>query len=137
MGLLDVWVARPGAACRVDDEDWVVRIEDAHGAVYQWAGTSYGALAAPHAHWAGNMQPGTFVVSAYRINAKKGEPNQSDSAIVEVGCDGVRCVRLFVRVRPVRDPNPPPDHEKPPRPDRRPLDRGKQRDERDRQSRKR
>lgn len=37
MGMLDVWVAKPGEACQVDDHDWVVRIEDGHGDPFKWA----------------------------------------------------------------------------------------------------
>jgi hypothetical protein len=114
MSTLDVWVARPGSACQVDDSDWQVRIDDAHGHPYQWAGTSYAALPAPNAHWAGAIPPGTYVVSARRVAPKPKEPNRADAAIVEVGCADVACVRLFVDVKPSREPEPP-SEEKPPR----------------------
>jgi hypothetical protein len=121
MGMLDVWVAKPGAACQVDDRDWEVRVEDAHGNAYQWAGNSYAALPAPQAHWAGTIPPGTYVVGARRPTAKQGEPNRADSAIVEVGCERVTCVRLYVHLRPRRQPDPHPDDqwEPPQRPPRR------------------
>lgn len=109
MGLLDVWVARPGAACLVDEDDWVIRIDDAHMNPYSWAGTSYAALPAPNAHWAGTIPPGTYVISATRSATKKGEATRADAAIVEVFCDGVRCVRLFVNAKPPGDPDPPDD----------------------------
>jgi hypothetical protein len=135
MSTLDVWVARPGSACRVDDNDWQVRVEDAHGQPYKWAGTSYAWLPAPNAHWAGAIPPGTYVVSAWRVAPKAGEPNRAESAIVEVGCVAVACVRLFVGMRPSRDPKPPdkppddkPSDDKPPKPpDDRPKNRGSRR----------
>lgn len=107
--MLDVWVAKPGEACQVDDHDWVVRIEDGHGDPFKWAGSSYSALPAPHAHWGGTIPPGTYVVSALRPAAKPGEPNRADAAIAEVCCDKVTCVRLWVRARTKREPEPPRD----------------------------
>lgn len=90
--VLDVWVAKPGAACLVDDEEWLVTVYDAHGNVFEWAGSTYQNLPAPHAHWAGTIPPGCYVVQA--INAKTGA--HTDHAIVTVGCDGLACVHLFV-----------------------------------------
>jgi hypothetical protein len=104
MAMLDVWVARPGAACRVDDHDWFVRVEDAHGTPYEWAGHSYGSMPAPHAHWAGTIPPGTYVVRAARKAAKQGDPTEAAPAIVEVPCDGVACVRLYVAPLATRQP---------------------------------
>jgi hypothetical protein len=114
MAMLDVWVARPGAACRVDDRDWMVRIEDAHGVAYAWAGTSYDSLPAPHAHWAGTIPPGTYVVRASRKAGKPGEPTNAEAAIVEVACDGIACVRLYVAPIPVRQPGTPTGGDKDP-----------------------
>jgi len=117
MGMLDVWVARSGAACLVDDRHWRVRIEDGHGHVYTWAGNSYGDLHAPQAHWAGTIPPGTYVVRARLYGAKKREAEEADAAIVEVGCDGVSCVRLHVARPRGRDEWPPdesPPDESPP-----------------------
>lgn len=116
MGALDVWVARPGMACRVDDLDWTVHVSDAHLEPYTWAGTSYANLPAPNAHWAGTLPPGTYVVHATRRAARKGEPTRAEATIVEVGCDEVACVRLFVAGKLRREPEKPPyDDEKPPR----------------------
>jgi hypothetical protein len=121
MGMLDVWVAMPGAACRVDEQDWTVHISDAHLHPYTWAGTSFAALPAPNAHWAGVVPPGTYVVNATRKAKKAGEPTRADATIVEVGCDGVSCVRLFVDAKPRRDPRPddqrpdPKQQQRPPR----------------------
>lgn len=115
MGMLDIWVAKPGAACQVDDRDWVVHIADAHLYPYSWAGTSYAALPAPQAHWAGNIPPGTYVITATRPKAKPGEPNRADAVIVNVCCDGLNCVRLFVNAKPSREPPPPKGEERPPR----------------------
>jgi hypothetical protein len=111
MGMLDVWVAKPGEACRVDDHDWIVRVEDAHGNPFVWAGNSYAALPAPHAHWAGTIPPGTYVISATR-KAKPGEPNIADATIAEVCCDKVTCVLLWVRLKPRREEPPPGDKDK-------------------------
>ncbi len=115
MGALDVWVARPGIACRVDDLDWTIHVSDAHLEPYTWAGTSYANLPAPNAHWAGTLPPGIYVVHATRRAARKGEPTRAEATIVEVGCDEVACVRLFVAGKPRREPENPPDDEKPPR----------------------
>lgn len=89
---LDVWVAQPGGACRVDSGSWKVTVRDAHYQVFQWAGQSYANLSAPHAHWAANIPPGTYIVHA--VEAKGGRA--TDHAIATVGCGEVKCVHLFV-----------------------------------------
>ncbi len=94
--VLDVWIARPGDACLVDDDEWIVEVDDSHGNVFQWAGTTYANLPAPHAHWAGTIPPGCYVV--YAVNAKTGI--HTDHAIVAAECTGVICVRLFVAGSP-------------------------------------
>ena len=78
--VLDVWIAKPGDACLVDDDEWLVRVFDAHGTVFQWAGNIYTDLPAPHAHWAGTIPPGCYVVQA--VNAKSGV--NTDHVIVTV-----------------------------------------------------
>ncbi len=94
--VLDVWIARPGSACLVDDDQWLVRVFDAHGTIFAWAGTTYSDLAAPHAHWAGTIPPGTYVVQAVNANTHV----ETDHAIVDVGCDGIACVHLYVAGKP-------------------------------------
>ena len=100
--ILDVWVARPGDACHVDDHAWTVHVADAHGAPYHWASTDYSSLPAPQAHWAGAIPPGCYVVHA-TLDAKP--QISTDHAIVEAGCDGSVCVRLYVPGEH-RDPQP-------------------------------
>ena len=39
--ILDVWIAKPGDACLVDDDEWLVTVDDPHGVIFQWAGTTY------------------------------------------------------------------------------------------------
>lgn len=109
MAVLDVWLARPGMACRVDDLDWTVHVHDAHDEPYVWAGSSFAALPAPNGHWAGTVPPGIYVVRATRKAQRKGQPTRADAVIVTVGCEGVACVRLYVATGPVRDPKPPDD----------------------------
>src|SRR5215468_10420180 len=90
--VLDVWIAKPGDASLVDDDEWLVRVFDARGIIFQWAGNTYDNLLAPHAHWAGTIPPGCYVVQA--VNAQSGI--NTDHVIVTVGCEGNVCVRLFV-----------------------------------------
>lgn len=127
MAVLDVWVARTGMACRVDDLDWTVHVHDAHDEPYSWAGNSFAALSAPNGHWAGTLPPGTYVVRATRKAKEKGQPTRADAAIVTIGCEGVACVRLYVAGRPARDPKPPRDpREEEERPDKdRPEEEGR------------
>jgi hypothetical protein len=89
---LDVWIGRPGAACQVDDASWRVTIYDAHGKIYQWAGATYANLNAPHAHWAGTIPPGTYVVRA--VNSATGA--KTDHAIVTVEPMRASSVILYV-----------------------------------------
>jgi hypothetical protein len=89
---LDVWIAKQGSACRVDDQSWTVTVYDAHNQVFQWAGISYAALPAPIAHWTGSIPPGTYVVQA--VSKDKGI--KTDHAIVTVRCGETACVLLFV-----------------------------------------
>jgi hypothetical protein len=103
--ILDVWIARPGDPCYVDDHAWVVRVFDCKGVIYHWANNDYGQLPAPHAHWAGTIPPGCYVVRAEGKDAQ-GKAMQTDHAIVTVGCEGHVCVRLFVSTG--RDKTPPP-----------------------------
>jgi hypothetical protein len=100
--ILDVWIARPGDACHVDDHAWTVHVADAHGVAYHWAANDYSSLPAPQAHWAGTVPPGCYVVHA-TLDAKPSVA--TDHAIVVVGCDGSACVRLYV-AGSHRDPNP-------------------------------
>jgi hypothetical protein len=105
--ILDVWIARPGDACHVDDHAWTVHVADAHGVPYHWSATDYSSLPAPQAHWAGAIPPGCYVVNA-TLDAK---PQVStDHAIANVGCDGPVCVRLYV-AGAHREPPPPPEHD--------------------------
>ena len=89
---LDVWVARQGSACQVDDRAWNVTVFDAHNKVFQWGGVAYANLPAPHAHWAGSIPPGTYVVQAVSVDKKL----TTEHAIVTVECVQVACVRLYV-----------------------------------------
>lgn len=89
---LEVWVAKPGNACRMDDGPWTVTVFDAHKQVFEWAGMSYADLAAPNAHWAGAIPPGTYVVRA----TSEETGTHSEHAIVTIDCGKVACVHLFV-----------------------------------------
>ena len=99
---LNVWIAKPGNACQVDDQEWRVTVSDAHNKIYSWAGNIYADLPAPNAHWASAMPPGTYVVRA--VNEKTGA--KTDRAIAVVTCDTVTCVHLYVGV-PDRGEQPP------------------------------
>jgi hypothetical protein len=90
--VLDVWVAKPGSACLVDDGDWLVRVYDAHGNIFQRDGKVYDDLPAPHGHWAGTIPPGCYVVQAFNKNTGI----ETDHAIITVECAGTACVHLFV-----------------------------------------
>lgn len=93
--MLDVWIARPGDVSAVLDDHWVVSIRDAHDSPYSWTGTDYDALEAPHAHWVGQVPPGTYVVQA-RPKKKSEDVVETDHAVVSLGCNDVACVRLYV-----------------------------------------
>lgn len=99
---LDVWIARAGCAAHVDDAAWRVFIFDAHGKPYEWAGTAYSNLSAPHAHWAGTIPPGTYVVQA--VNEASGA--HTDHAIVAVEPMKASSVRLYVAGREDRPGRP-------------------------------
>jgi len=99
---LDVWIARAGCAAHVDDAAWKVFIFDAHGKPYQWAGAAYSNLAAPNAHWAGTIPPGTYVVQA--VNDASGV--HTDHAIVTVEPMRASSVRLYVAGREDRPGRP-------------------------------
>lgn len=101
---LEVWIAKPGSACRMDDGPWSITVFDAHNQPFEWAGMSYANLDAPNAHWAATIPPGTYVVRA--TNKKAGQ--QTDHAIVTVNCGQVACVHLFVAGSKRR---PPVDHD--------------------------
>jgi len=54
--ILDVWIAKPGHPCYVDDHGWVRAVFDSE------ASSIIGQqrlrhLPAPHAHWAGTIRP--------------------------------------------------------------------------------
>lgn len=100
--ILDVWIAKPGDACLVDDDEWLVTVDDPHGLIFEWAGTTYANLPAPHAHWAGTIPPGCYVVHA--VNARTGAT--TDHTITTVGCTGDVCVRLFVSGKEGEPPPP-------------------------------
>jgi hypothetical protein len=89
---IDIWIAKPGSACTVDDHDWVLTVDDAHGSPYSWAGDSYASLPAPIAHWAGAIPPGTYVVHGRRTDGSK----RTDSAIVAIDPGEIATVRLWV-----------------------------------------
>ncbi|WP_133117841.1 hypothetical protein [Burkholderia ubonensis] len=93
--ILDVWIAKPGDPCYVDDREWFVNVLDANGNVYHWSSKDYANLQAPHGHWADSIPPGCYIVQAQGRD-DKGQPIYTDHAIVEVGCEGYVCVRLFV-----------------------------------------
>ena len=93
--ILDVWISKPGDPCYVDDQPWFVTVFDSDGNVYRWAGQDYGDQAAAHAHWAGSIPPGCYVVQA-RGKDSAGNEIFTDHAIAEVGCEGVVCIRLYV-----------------------------------------
>jgi hypothetical protein len=99
---LDVWIARAGCAAHVDDTAWRVSLLDAHGKPYQWAGAAYTNLAAPHAHWAGTVPPGTYVV--YAVNETSGV--QTDHAIVTIEAMRASSVRLYVAGKDSRPERP-------------------------------
>jgi hypothetical protein len=93
MAILDVWIAQPGSACRVDDHAWLVTIFDAHTNVFEWpGGVKYVDLAAPQGHWAGKVPPGVYVVQA----VSKETGRSTDHAIVMVDCSDTACVHLYV-----------------------------------------
>src|SRR5438445_5957291 len=92
MAVLDVWIAQPGSACRVDDHSWIVTVFDAHANIFEWAGITYTNLSAPNGHWAGKLPPGTYVVQA--VSSDTGV--STDHAIVAVECNDAACIRLFV-----------------------------------------
>ena len=102
---LEVWVASPGNACRMDDGNWLVTVYDAHKHVFEWAGMSYADMAAPNAHWAGSIPPGTYVVRARH----KDTGAQTDHAIAYVHCGEVVCVHLYVAGK--KPDRPPGGHE--------------------------
>lgn len=97
---LNIWIAKPGSACQVDDEEWRITVSDAHNKIYEWAGNVYADLPAPNAHWASAMPPGTYVIRA--VNEKTGA--RTDRAIAVVTCDAVTCVRLYVGAPDRGDP---------------------------------
>jgi hypothetical protein len=104
---LEVWIARPGSACRMDDGSWLVTVYDAHNQVFEWAGMSYANMAAPNAHWAGSIPPGTYVVRAKH----KTTGVQTDHAIAYVHCGEAVCVHLYVAgKKPDRPDRPSDDH---------------------------
>src|SRR3954447_3677516 len=92
MAVLDVWVAKPDNASRMDDQSWRVTIYDALAQIFQWAGTTYADMPAPNGHWAGTVPPGTYVVSA------QGTSNglSTDHAIVSFDGGESMTVRLYV-----------------------------------------
>lgn len=93
--VLEVWISKPGDPCYVDDHEWFVTVYDADGNIYRWGTKVYGNLDAPQAHWADTIPPGCYVVQASGKDANGGDI-ETDHAIVEVGCDGFVCVRLYV-----------------------------------------
>src|SRR5687768_4957318 len=104
---LEVWVARPGYVCRVDDAPWLINVFDAHMQPYEWADMSYANLPAAHGHLpAVSIPPGTYVVRA----THKEKAVQSDHAIVTIRCGEVACVHLFV-AGPRRRPEKPQPHD--------------------------
>jgi hypothetical protein len=92
MAVLDVWVANPSNASRMDDESWRITVYDALSQVFVWAGTTFADMPAPNAHWAGTVPPGTYVVSG------RGETNglTTDHAIVSFDGGEALTVRLYV-----------------------------------------
>lgn len=92
---LEVWVARRGDACHVDDGRWLITVFDCHGRPYNWSGRSYEDLPAPSGHWVGRVPPGTYLVRARR-DEESDKAATTDVAIADVGCSGSVCVRLFV-----------------------------------------
>ncbi|MDQ1685123.1 MAG: hypothetical protein QOC82_1860 [Frankiaceae bacterium] len=92
MAVLDVWVANPTNASRMDDEAWRITLYDALSQVFVWAGTTYADMPAPNAHWTGTIPPGTYVVSG------RGETNglATDHAIVSFDGGEAITVRLYV-----------------------------------------
>jgi len=99
---LNIWVAKPGNPCQVDDKAWRITVYDDNYQTYHWAGISYADLPAPHAHWAGAIPPGTYVVRA--VNQNTGV--RTDHAIAVVTCEGVACVRLYVAAQGRTEPQP-------------------------------
>lgn len=93
--ILEVWISKPGDPCYVDDHEWIVTVYDAGGKVFHWANRDYSNKVASNAHWADTIPPGCYVVQASGKDAV-GKEIQTDHAIVEVGCEGVVCVRLYV-----------------------------------------
>ncbi|MGH9714886.1 MAG: hypothetical protein ACRD5M_16450 [Candidatus Acidiferrales bacterium] len=92
MAVLDVWIAKPGNACQMDDGPWFVTIFDAHGNVFTRAGSNYSGQPAPQGHWSGAVPPGVYVVQA----VSKARDLSTDHAIVSVNCNDTACVRLYV-----------------------------------------
>ena len=93
--VLNVWIAKPGDPCYVDDHEWLVNIYDGHGNIYHHGTTVYANLPASQGRWAGIIPPGCYVVQATGKDAN-GKDLQTDHAIVEVHCAGEVCVRLYV-----------------------------------------
>ncbi len=92
MSVLDVWIAKPGNVCRMDDGPWYLTIFDAHGNVFTWAGNTYSDQPAPQGHWSGFVTPGTYIVQA----VSQAQGLWTDRAIVAVNCSDSACARLYV-----------------------------------------
>jgi hypothetical protein len=101
MAVLDVWIARRGAACGVDDHSWLVTVYDPHNGVFEWAGNIYQNLPAPHAHWSGKLPPGTYVIQAVSTDTKE----HTDHAIVAVECNDAECIRLYISDKDAAPPS--------------------------------
>lgn len=109
---LNVWIMRPGSACRVDDsEDWTVYVADAHCDAFTWKGIAYtdGRKVGTPGHLACEIPPGTYVVWAER--PEDGGTLSTERAIAVVGCEGAACVRLLTRVEKRQPPEPDPEPE--------------------------
>jgi hypothetical protein len=100
VALLDIWIASPGNACRVDDQPWLVTIYDAHQNLYVRGGQSFSDVHAPLGRCIVSLPPGTFVVQARPLHGGA----STDRAIVDMQCDAM-CVRLFVGGQPQRPPS--------------------------------
>lgn len=92
-GVLEVWIAQPDNLGGVDDDRWTLSVHDAMRRPLVWQNKQFVGLQAHHGHWAGTVPPGHYVVTAQRRSDR--DKLRTHPALVQVGCEGIACVRLF------------------------------------------